>query len=608
MKKIFLHIIIVFIFSQEYKGQQDFILYHMPSIPQITQVDPASFPDSKLDIGLPIISSVYGSAFNTGFAFSDILTQDANGNVMPDVNGAMSKMRENNFLVLNANTDLLFLGFKKGNNFYSFNVTEKVDFTFNYPKDLIIMALEGNGNNLLGERASFDGLGMDFTHWREYAVHWVHDVDHKFSYGARLKYLYGMENFNTQVSYMGITTDQNTHALTFDMNFEFQSAGLPLVVFDDTSNAIGAINTDDEDMMMQAGLSSGNLSNYMFGRQNNGVGLDLGFNYHVNDKLLLEASVLDLGFISWNQYTSNSNLSEWDYTYSGIEDAITVFGNGSSVQFLKDVLEDSIEMSIKENFTYSTPSYRTALRTKVYVSMEYIVDHNNYISLTGYSSFVRNRWRRGLGLAYNYHLGNFLSATASYSIYNRSYSNVGIGVSMNAGPLEIYFLTDNILALGTLNLKENAINQTMNVDVEKVKNGQVHFGINLTFGRDKGEPRHKDDQEEERADPVGTESNDKAKDADANGTPPDNSQKTVTKYPTGDKDSGSNKSSKSNLDAAPANSKEKSKKGTAKSSKSDLNAAPGKSKKDDKKKIDNTPKVQESEPRERTYRKVPKKI
>ena len=70
----------------------------------------------------------------------------------------------------------------------------------------------------------------------------------------------------------------------------------------------------------------------------------------------------------------------------------------------------------------------------------------------------------------------------------------------------------------------------------------------------------------------------------------------------------SNKSSKSNLDAAPANSKEKSKKGTAKSSKSDLNAAPGKSKKDDKKKIDNTPKVQESEPRERTYRKVPKKI
>ena len=82
--------------------------------------------------------------------------------------------------------------------------------------------MEGNGNNLLGRRAAFDGLGFDFTHWREYAVHWVHDVHHKFSYGARLKYLYGMENFTTDVSYMGITTDQNTHALTFDMNFDFR--------------------------------------------------------------------------------------------------------------------------------------------------------------------------------------------------------------------------------------------------------------------------------------------------------------------------------------------------------------------------------------------------
>ena len=145
----------------------------------------------------------------------------------------------------------------------------------------------------------------------------------------------------------------------------------------------------------------------------------------------------------------------------------------------------------------------------------------------------------------------------------------------------------------------------MNVDVEKVKNGQVHFGINLTFGRDKGEPKHKDEEEEERADPVNNESNTKEK--EASGTPQDNSQKTVTKYPTSDKDSGSNNSEKSKLDSAPANAKDKSKK-TSKSTKSDLNAEPGKSKKDDKKKIDNTPKVPESAPRERTYRKVPKKI
>ena len=116
----------IFLLTKSY-AQQDFILYHMPSIPQITQVDPASIPDSKVNIGLPIISSIYGSAFNTGFSLGDIFYKNENGIVMPDVENAISKMRSENFLILNASTDLLFVGFKKGDDYYSFNITEKID-------------------------------------------------------------------------------------------------------------------------------------------------------------------------------------------------------------------------------------------------------------------------------------------------------------------------------------------------------------------------------------------------------------------------------------------------------------------------------------------------
>ena len=58
--------------------------------------------------------------------------------------------------------------------------------------------------------------------------------------------------------------------------------------------------------------------------------------------------------------------------------------------------------------------------------------------------------------AYNYHLGYNFAATASYSIYNRSYSNVGLGVTVNFGPLEIYCLTDNILSFGMLRQESNS--------------------------------------------------------------------------------------------------------------------------------------------------------
>ena len=111
MRKIIL-ILTLFLLNR-LMAQQDFILYHMPSIPQITQVDPASIPDSKLDIGLPIISSIYGSAFNTGFSMGDLFYQNANGIMMPDVDNAISKMASENFFILNGSTDLIFLGFKK---------------------------------------------------------------------------------------------------------------------------------------------------------------------------------------------------------------------------------------------------------------------------------------------------------------------------------------------------------------------------------------------------------------------------------------------------------------------------------------------------------------
>jgi hypothetical protein len=606
MKRILL-ISILFV-SVFIKGQQDFILYHMPSIPQITQVDPASMPDSKLDIGLPIISSVYGSMFNTGFSFGDIFAKQPDGSFTPNMNFILDskKMKDNNFFILNGSTDLLFVGFKKNNNFYSFNITEKFDFTLNYPRDLVVMALEGNGNNLLGKRASFDGLGIDFTHWREYAVHWVHDVDHKFSYGARLKYLYGMENFSTDVSYMGLTTDQNTHALTFDMNFDLRSSGLPLAMIGNDSlgrkKALGAIDTDDADMMAQAGFSSGNINNYMFNRKNTGLGIDLGFNYHLNDKVLLEFSALDLGFINWNSYTANSRLQKWDYTYSGIDDPITVLGDGAGVDLLKQILEDSIDASFMNNYSYNNDSYRTYLRSKIYASVEYIVDHNNFVSLSLYSSFVRKRWRRGLGIAYNYHFKNFLSATASYSIYNRSYSNLGLGLSLNLGCFEVYFLTDNVLSFGMLNIKDNIANNTSQVDARKVRNGQFHAGINLTFGREKSPKKIDEDPNRAAAVPQNEDSKDDKSDDKSDGSG-GAKKSTKTVYPTGKSETSPIKRTDYNDD----NGKSKQKNTSTKKLKTNYNK--GAKKKDPhKRKGQLVPAVGETETKGKTFRKVSDKF
>ena len=37
---------------------------------------------------------------------------------------------------------------------------------------------------------------------------------------------------------------------------------------------------------------------------------------------------------------------------------------------------------------------------------------------------------------------SMFSASLSYSIYNGNYSNLGLGLSLRAGPLNVYFITD----------------------------------------------------------------------------------------------------------------------------------------------------------------------
>ena len=160
-------------------------------------------------------------------------------------------------------------------------------------------------------------------------------------------------------------------------------------------------------------------------------------------------------------------------------------------------------------------------------------------------------------MAYNYHLGNFLSATASYSIYNRSYSNFGLGVSINLGPVEIYCLTDNILAFGTLNPRENFISNnsstSINIDAKKVRNGQIHFGLNLTFGREKKE-KSVNDGDNKIVKSSSSESNDNVKE----------SSPKVKKSSKNVSSSKPNTSKKSNYNSKPAKKKKRKKKMKAK--------------------------------------------
>jgi hypothetical protein len=77
----------------------------------------------------------------------------------------------------------------------------------------------------------------------------------------------------------------------------------------------------------------------------------------------------------------------------------------------------------------------------------------------------------------------WLNITGSYSITNGIASNIGLGASANLGPLQFYFVTDNIIGLAS---------------PEKAQNINVQAGLNLRFGRTKTEKAAKSIKTDEK--------------------------------------------------------------------------------------------------------------
>ncbi|RMG79841.1 MAG: hypothetical protein D6707_07425, partial [Bacteroidetes bacterium] len=82
--------------------------------------------------------------------------------------------------------------------------------------------------------------------------------------------------------------------------------------------------------------------------------------------------------------------------------------------------------------------------------------------------FYKGRLRAGLSLSYQLKVKRFLSVIASYSVFNRSYLNIGGGLSLNLGPIQAFAVADNIY--GAFAPQNN-------------KNVHLRAGVNLTFGK-----------------------------------------------------------------------------------------------------------------------------
>ncbi|HET8963700.1 MAG TPA: DUF5723 family protein [Chitinophagales bacterium] len=446
MKKInFILFILSGLLYNQSKAQQDFTLYNMNYVHQRSYLNPAFIPGgSRIFVGIPLLSSQYISVNNNGFKYSDAVKHRLDDSLYIDYANVLSKLSKNNYLSVAYHPDIISFGMAVEKNYFSLNVTEKVDFRFRYPKSFMEFLWKGNGA-YLDKEMNFN-FGLNFMHYREYAIGAARQINDKLSLGLKLKYLYGMENFSTKKTDITLMTAADDFAITAKGNIELNSAGF---------------NNDDDS-------ADFNFSEYAFGRKNHGFGADLGFEYKASEKFTLSASLLDIGSIKWNYKTNNyiSHDQNAHFTYRGFELNQLINSDSSSTEDIGKALGDSLAAIFKIDTLHQ--SYKTRLTPQMYIGGNFIFSEVSSGGILLYWQAFDKTVHPGLALSYNHKILDWLNLSASYSIYNRAYTNVGLGAAICGEPVQFYIVTDNVLGL---------------IFPQSTKSIQFHFGLNFIFGR-----------------------------------------------------------------------------------------------------------------------------
>jgi hypothetical protein len=196
-----------------------------------------------------------------------------------------------------------------------------------------------------------------------------------------------------------------------------------------------------------------------FGARNLGFGIDFGFNFRPIESLSISASVNDLGFIMWrdNPYQlKNDGTFGWE----GIEVTLEEDWDPG------DVLLDSLKSQM--NFASEQKSYTTALSGKIYLGLAYELNKKVKFGFVTRSKIYNYRLFNQYTFSANVMPINMFSATLSYSIIGKDYTNFGFGLSLRLGPFNMYLITDQLPSAYFLPETINSVN--------------LRLGFNLVFG------------------------------------------------------------------------------------------------------------------------------
>ena len=431
-------------------GQNKQVLYGMTDIPQNLMLNPGSKIPQKIHVGVPFLSQIHINGGSSGVSAFDIF-KNSNEDINTIIRNKIFELSDSDFFSATQQLEVINFGWLAENKtYYSGGVYQELDFVFYFPRDLAILAWDGNRDYLdyefdLGQVSTTADL-LSVFHFGANK-----QINNKLTVGARAKLyssMLSLRSTNNQGSFVTTLGDQDSPNI-----YEHKLQNIALSIETSGLASLQNLNNSSE-------IGSEVIGRSFFGG-NLGLGIDIGATYDITKNITASASILDVGAIFHTKDVESYAVSG-AYTLDGIGLLFPSLAIGQGVPPYFEDLEDEIESNIPVD-TLNT-SYTQFRPTRINASLAYsfgrdlnglddcncrkstgVPPRNQQAGIQLYSIFRPKGLQFAGTLFYYRRFTNFLGVKATYTVDPFTATNIGLGIVADIGVVNFYLAADNLL-------------------------------------------------------------------------------------------------------------------------------------------------------------------
>lgn len=331
------------------------------------ELNPAKDYDRSGYFSLPFLPGNLNIGMGGNFGLKDFIYKNPNGNGLvtylhPSID---ANFKNNNKFLQDMRYDILSFGFHTKHSYQTFTLGLRDHAGINIPGDMLNMV-----KNLENKTYNFNNLGANAQAWIEAGWSYSREVGKAFRVGGKLKLLLGGAYANMKMDNLSLDlsgTDKWTASANATMEVGLKGMTWGETETKEYKNQYPGHTTYQQLNLDNADVDGAGLNGF-------GLGFDLGAEWDLQkqelvDGLKLSASLLDLGFIKWNNVAIAQNKGD-QFVFDGFNNIKVEDGNGEKFEDQTDKLADRLSdlYSLQDG---GTTSKATGLGATLNIGAEY---------------------------------------------------------------------------------------------------------------------------------------------------------------------------------------------------------------------------------------------